>query len=1339
MLMGIIICLTGGKAYYESGALLSHVYAMDPSSQVFTPKNWDELVQYVNDHKDQTELVVEISQDLAAAESKQPLLIANNQKIKLIGDGTVTGFGLDSIDIEQGGSLEVAGPFIKNAQFKVKGQLSLKKGGIKDTNLKGAIVDVQGGQVHIDGGEVIDNNQAMIDSEEEYSVISLNNGKLTVDSGKINHNLGFRYGGAIKSKGDNSEIIINGGEFAKNQAYHPQKLSFGGAIYMEAGKLSINNTASFDENVSELGGTLAVNQSQVTINGGDFKKNNNGDYNGLGGAIFATNHSNIEITGGTFSENKANGKGGAIFTEGQSNIEITGGTFSENKANGKGGVLYVDNCKTIIKGGQFTNNESMDNGGALALAKSDSSSEEYGVSEISAGLFEGNIAHGRFGGGAIYNDENSTLKMMNTLIKENSIDKGYLLGIGVQGKRKLASQQGGGVWNCVTGETTFYVSRGVAIYDNKAPDRFDRNSELYLGAGDDYVNVVKHLDIINDPGLEITSRLLGGGQRIWYPDGSVLDYRVNYDRNDPELLPRFDSNNPGERVQTDTPIYGNVAFKSTPSVDAKALADSLATVRIIGNQVSTGTDFTRLGVSGGGIANNGHLIFGEPGTFKINIEKAWQDLNGNTMDASKIPDEISLKIFVNGYYIESVVLSKANNWQATISDFPNPESIKDFKVTFEESIPGYDLTIGQTTINKEEATITYHLVNQPKTVTYQPTVMKQLNGRALKDNEFNFELIQDGKVIQSAANNESGQVNFEALRFDAPGDYHYQIREVMGHELGITYDTQIFDLKVTVDEDYQVTAEYSSNGNVVESPTFINQTIETPKGLVTLYKVDADSNQPLKGAEFKLVQDKSTIMFYLNDPSGQIGSISGLKVKGKDEFTVESISSNDQSLNRPSLQLEPGNYSLDFSQVSAADGKTYDYSYQTVVDASGLLTGIVISAKEKDQNETSVAEDETTAETTLDASTTSSSESPETTISSEESSHSQADLQQEISDLEMKIQEARELKPIIDKRLVTTESTSGATITSSEGESSTEVVTVEPVYEDVVINQEELDNNERFIQESEAKLENLRQQLNQVTSSSTTSNNPESSMELETTQVDSNNLSDTFTVQVREAEIRSTGDAGEIIYDDLPLGVYHFEEVKAPEGYQLLESNTAAFTIGFGEDAQGKKFYQSVDPIYVKNRKIPVETTTTTVESSETTETTETSETTTTTVESSETTETTETSEMTTTTIESSETTESTDSSETTTSTVESSETTETTESSETTTSTVESGETTETTESSETTTTNGAIESTTTTKHSNSELPKLGEQKEVLLQCIAGLMILLGVCRLIESKEGKN
>ena len=563
---------------------------------------------------------------------------------------------------------------------------------------------------------------------------------------------------------------------------------------MEAGKLSINNTASFDENVSELGGTLAVNQSQVTINGGDFKKNNNGDYSGSGGVIFATNHSNIEITGGT---------------------------FSENKANGKGGVLYVDNCKTIIKGGQFTNNESLDNGGALALFKTDSSSEEYGITELSAGLFEGNIAQGFYGGGAIYNDHNSTLKLYNTLIKENSIDKGRLLSIGVQGKRKLASQQGGGVWNCATGETTFYVTKGAAIYDNSAPNRIDSDSNLYLGAGDDFVNVVEHLDIINNPGLEITSRLLGGGQRIWYPDGSVLDYRLNYDRDDPQLLPRFDSNNPGEMVHTDTPIYGNVAFKSTPSEDAKALADSLATVRIIGNKVSTGTEFMNYGVSGGGIANNGHLIFGEPGTFKINIEKAWQDFNGNAMDVSKIPDEISLKIFVNGYYIESVVLSKANHWQATISDFPNPESIKDFKVTFEESISGYDLTIGQTAINQEEATITYHLVNQPKTVTYQPTVMKQLNGRALKDNEFNFELIQDGKVIQSAANNESGQVNFEALRFDAPGDYHYQIREVMGHELGITYDTQIFDLKVTVDEDYQVTAEYSSNGNVVESPTFI--------------------------------------------------------------------------------------------------------------------------------------------------------------------------------------------------------------------------------------------------------------------------------------------------------------------------------------------------------------------------------------------------------------------------------------------------------------------------------------------------------------------------------------
>ena len=144
----------------------------------------------------------------------------------------------------------------------------------------------------------------------------------------------------------------------------------------------------------------------------------------------------------------------------------------------QGGALYIADSYTKINGGSYTNNESSKSGGALALIKSKDAAEDVGITEIHAGEFKGNEATGFWGGGAIYNDTFSTLRMYNTLIKDNRVEKPFLIGIGVGGKSKPASMQGGGVWNCPTGQTITHIDKGVAIYDNEAGNA---NQGKYLG------------------------------------------------------------------------------------------------------------------------------------------------------------------------------------------------------------------------------------------------------------------------------------------------------------------------------------------------------------------------------------------------------------------------------------------------------------------------------------------------------------------------------------------------------------------------------------------------------------------------------------------------------------------------------------------------------------------------------------------------------------------------------------------------------------------------------------------------------------------------------------------
>ena len=111
----------------------------------------------------------------------------------------------------------------------------------------------------------------------------------------------------------------------------------------------------------------------------------------------------------------------------------------------------------------------------------------------------------------------------------------------------------------------------------------------------------------------------------------------------------------------DTAINENKAFKSVPSEDSKKLAEKLARV-VIENNTATG-----VGISGGGISNNGQLFFGTPDRWKLQVKKAWE---GD--DPQQRPTKINLDILVGGFQVDQVELSKENNWTAAVENFPDP-------------------------------------------------------------------------------------------------------------------------------------------------------------------------------------------------------------------------------------------------------------------------------------------------------------------------------------------------------------------------------------------------------------------------------------------------------------------------------------------------------------------------------------------------------------------------------------------------------------------------------------------------------------------------------------------
>lgn len=654
--------------------------------------------------------------------------IKANQNIVLKGNKNIKGIGFSSIKIDKGGSLTIDGPSISNTQIIVEGKLSLNNGKISDTKLEGPTIFVNSGEFTMNGGE-ISGNEAIESSTPkpaglkkigdfyQYSTVTVYSGTFTLNAGTISSNKSFLNGGAIGAWGTESSkasVVIAGGEITGNKAEHSRKYAWGGSIYTLNSNFEMTG-GSISKNIAEKGGGIAANKSNMTFTGGNITDNtNNGDYQGEGGGILAYD-TNITIKNINISNNTANGDGGGICVKGikeKPNINIESGVFKGNSATkdsgASGGALLIRRCTYKINGGTFTDNFAKYMGGAICFTD-----KSEGL--INAGLFTKNSATGKWGGGAIMNDNTCKLVIKRALVKDNKIKEGYMIGAG----NHPASKQGGGIFNCPTGNTKIYITNGLALYNNSAP-----NLEGYPdnnGAGDDFINITTYS--FDKPASKISqvklaSRMLGGGYRLWYQDGSFYNHWINWPKS--QQTPRYNPKNPGKPLPYNTVIEekkgAQLAYKSVPKNDSKALAEQVATTIITDNS-AYGAELSGGGKCGGGIANNGELEFGEDTPYTLKIVKSWTGDN-----SKKRPKEIKLKMYVGEHYVQDVELTEKENWTKEIEDFPDPDTLIDNKtgnllpINFKEEKSGkYVFSVVSKVKDEKKSVYTINLDNSIQT------------------------------------------------------------------------------------------------------------------------------------------------------------------------------------------------------------------------------------------------------------------------------------------------------------------------------------------------------------------------------------------------------------------------------------------------------------------------------------------------------------------------------------------------------------------------------------------------------------------------------------------------
>lgn len=110
-----------------------------------------------------------------------------------------------------------------------------------------------------------------------------------------------------------------------------------------------------------------------------------------------------------------------------------------------------------------------------------------------------------------------------------------------------------------------------------------------------------------------------------------------------------------------------------------------------------------------------------------------------------------------------------------------------------------------------EEGILFRNTYQPGNVMVELAARKNLTGRGLKADEFEFELVdKDGKVIDTERNDKDGDIRFKPLTYgrdnngiDDCGEHRYVIRERNTGEKNVTYDRTEHHVTVTVGDDLQ--------------------------------------------------------------------------------------------------------------------------------------------------------------------------------------------------------------------------------------------------------------------------------------------------------------------------------------------------------------------------------------------------------------------------------------------------------------------------------------------------------------------------------------------------------
>lgn len=280
--------------------------------------------------------------------------------------------------------------------------------------------------------------------------------------------------------------------------------------------------------------------------------------------------------------------------------------------------------------------------------------------------------------------------------------------------------------------------------------------------------------------------------------------------------------------------------------------------------------------------------------------------------------------------------AKAGEPRSKTFTYTVTESGKVAGVTNDKETKTFTLTVtddgkGHMTVTKNPAdntlftfTNTYSIESPiTSSVTDQISITKELEGRKMQAEEFNFELLEGDKVVATGTNDADGKVTFTGLEYNKPGEHDYTVREVAPEDTyGVTYDTSEFMIhtSVTDNSDGTLSVKHTTEGEIV-----FRNVYKASGTSVTL-----GASKVLKGND--LVKGQFT--FRLKDANGNV--VAEAKNNENGQIIFETLEYD-----------KAGTYKYTISEVNdkqeniTYDEKVYEVTVNVVDDEKGQLKATV--------------------------------------------------------------------------------------------------------------------------------------------------------------------------------------------------------------------------------------------------------------------------------------------------------------------------------------------------------------------------------------------------------------